>query len=58
MFGFWYYPIEEGDMQFAVVELLRLEDKLASVIEKEDYDEVIYRRISLNIKAIKYYYTI
>ena len=47
MFGFWYYPIEEGDMQFAVVELLRLEDKLASVIEKEDYDEVIYRRFDV-----------
>ena len=58
MFGFWYYPEENEANEFATIELQRLEDKLTTIIEKDDYDEIIFGRLQLNIKAIKYYYGI
>ena len=53
MFGFWYYPEENEANEFATIELQRLEDKLTTIIEKDDYDEIIFGRLQLNIKAIK-----
>ena len=54
MFGYWYNPIENEEKEFAMIEFQRLQDKLATIIEKDDYDEIIFRRVQLNIKTIKY----
>ena len=50
--------MEDGEKEFALDTVQRLEDKLTKIVEKEIYDELIVKRIQLNIKAIKYYYSI
>jgi hypothetical protein len=58
MWGYWYNYAEDGEKDFALDTVQRLEDKLTQIVEKEIYDEIIVKRLQLNIKAIKYYYSI
>jgi len=58
MWGYWYNSVENGEKEFAIDTVQRLEDKLTKIVEQEIYDEIIVKRLQLNIKAIKYYYSI
>ena len=58
MLGYWYNSLEDGEKEFALDTVQRLEDKLTKIVEQEIYDEIIVKRLQLNIKAIKYYYSI
>ena len=58
MWGYWYNSVENEEKEFAIDSLQRLEDKLTKIVEQEIYDELIVKRLQLNIRAIKYYYSI
>ena len=48
MLGYWYNSMEDGEKEFALDTVQRLEDKLTKIVEREIYDELIVKRFVSN----------